>query len=286
MSKPSTTVDETASAIAAIVAKVAGTSSSHPMVASPAPPPTSGAPRTPEIGSVVKYADRNTQSIVDAQCVRVRPTGLIDLLIYEKNGVPRVCDRVPHSEKPVMGAWSNGWNIPKPPPTLDELLAAEVEAGRPALRVGLEVGYIYNSLPQPDMNPFEDLRARRGRVERIRAVDCADIAIFRNEEKPLDPEDEDVVQQVIMHVKHDPSPGNRPNRFIYLGEAWTPLGYVRISEIRPRYRCERCQAPADPGFVADIPEYRGRSQPTYHLCFACRDLLIDFFKPIAAPVKA
>jgi hypothetical protein len=237
--RSATTTSPTAEAIESIVST--GVSSSPTLLSQGAQPahPAIVAPGSPELGSTVKYMNREAQVAQDGQICKIRPTGLVDILVYEKNG-PRVFDRVPYSDHPAYSTWSYANAYPKPPATLDELLAAREAEGLPTLSVGLPVLYVFNGLTPPESDHTQKLEVRRARVLRPTAIDRADLELFVNDEPPLDPEDDDPIQIVARGVEYDPSPGICPNRFIWVTDAWTPPPRARICDIRPRWRCSRC----------------------------------------------
>ena len=187
----------------------------------------------------------------DATIVRVRPTGLVDLIQYGPGGKPHAFDRIAHGLE--YGAWSYPGEAPPPPPTLDELIDRAEAEGKPVPRAGAPVVLLVNverNLP----TIWQEIVGRRARVLRPLALDRCDVEVFANPYPPLDPDDPDEVAFVVQNVPHDPS-GVRPQTFAYPSDGFVPPGRQRITDARPRYRCSLpgCGRGADPGVTINFP---------------------------------
>jgi hypothetical protein len=217
--------------------------------------PTGPDHRTPAPGDTVKFMNE------DAIVIKVRPTKLVDLATYGPGGRPVAHDRVAHDP-------ASGWRWPEEathvprPRTLDERLDEAEAAGRRVPRVGMIVKYIYDVSNEGTV--AQDLHSRRARITRVVGLDAADLEVFASDEPPLDPDDEDAIWGVVRNVGHyDPSRGY-PGRFAFLEDGFVPPGRQRLDEARPRWRCARCNAPADPGHDLALPG--GNS---IHVCRDC-----------------
>jgi hypothetical protein len=183
----------------------------------------------PKPGDTVRFQG------ADALVVRVRPTGLVDVVEYDNGGKPTAHDRVAHGPQ----GWCWPGEEPPRPPTLEELLDRAEAEGRRVPRPGTPVLYLSDDVAD---RVHQDIRGRRARVIRPTGLDTADLEVFELDQAPLDPDDPDPVAGVARAVRHDPS-GHKPDRFAYLGDGFVPPGRVRFADAQPRWRRERPTCP-------------------------------------------
>jgi hypothetical protein len=228
---------------------------------------------TPQVGDTIRHRDQ------DALVIRVRPTGLLDIVVYQA-GRPLALDRVEHH---IETGWSFPGEAPPPPPTLEELMHRAEAEGKFVPRTGTEIVYLFNAMNSLH-GIMQDLHGRRARVLGPIDLRTAEIELFVNDRPPLDPDDVDEVACVLKAIRHDPT-GTFANVFQYPAEH-NPRGMERVAEARPRWRCTRpgCSRPADPGRNIDRPA----GGEAVHVCDACFQIyestLAEFFAgdPVAA----
>lgn len=234
------------------------------MTPTPTPIDSTAARTAPEAGDTVKFRG------LDAQVLKVRPTGTVDLVCYQ-SGKPQAFDRIEHG--PAGWRWPS--ECPAPPPTLSELLDQAEARGEKVPRPGMPCLFVVDMEPGAPTSHVK-LGYRRARFLTATALDIADLEVFELPEPPIDPDDADPISGVIRGVRH--STEALPNRFAFVedGLALPPRGHR--SEILPRWRCDRpgCNGgPADPGH--DLTPPGGKTMHLCDRCFAIADTMVATF---------